>query len=126
MTVVTDKPGRLGPMYSWNTGSRLTNGATANFGVGSYPPTATPVPVAAVSGYDLVAFLGSIHFFPQQAHPLGDASGFAPAAHYSSPVSTHVSLGNLSMHSRVIPTNSTDRCQHSTPTYYKYISFVLL
>ena len=83
-------------MYSWNTGPHLTNGVTANFRVGGFSSSATNVnvPVATVSGNVLVAPRGLIHNFPQQAHSIGAASGFAPAAHFASPmVSSHDLLG---------------------------------
>ena len=80
-------------MYTY-TGSHQTNGATANYGVGGFSSAATAVPVVTVSGNVLVAPRGLIHNFPQQAHSIGAASGFAPAAHFASPmVSKHVSLG---------------------------------
>ena len=103
-------------MY-WNTGSRQTNGATANFGVGGFSSTATPVPVAAVSDNALVTHSGLIHRFSQQAHPIGAASGFANAAQFASPVSTNVSLGYfLPMHSRVHQTQfaSPMTCMHDS------------
>ena len=37
MTVVTDKFGRLGPMYSWNTGSRQTHFSDEDFIVDDTP-----------------------------------------------------------------------------------------
>ena len=60
--VVDKRTGRLGPMYSY-TGSRHTNGATANLGVGGFASTATTVPVAAVRENVLVARSGLIHDF---------------------------------------------------------------
>ena len=105
MTVLRDKTGQLGSRMYWNTGSAQPNGATANVGVGGYTSAATPVPVAAVSKNDLVAQWGLILFFSQQAHPMGDVSGFATATQFSSPVNVHVSLGVFSpMHSHVYQT----------------------
>ena len=84
-------------MYRYGLGTRQTNGATANFGVGVFSSAATSVPVATVSGNVLVSPSGLIHNFSQQAHSIGAASGFAPAAQFASPmVSAHDSLGSNS------------------------------
>ena len=103
-------------MYSqWKTGPRQTNGATANFGVGGIPSAGTAVPVATVSGNVMVTPRGLIHDFPQQAHSIGGASGFAPAAHFASPmVSLHDSLGLnyiMPMQSPAFQVRSTRRQQ---------------
>ena len=99
MVVVDNKTGRLGPMYTWNTGSRHTNGVTTNFGGGrSILLYGDTVPVTVVCENVLVDHPGLIHYFPQRTHPIGGASGFAPAA---PSVSTHDSLDFMSIHSRV-------------------------
>ena len=101
-------------MYTY-TGSHLTNGATANYGVGGFSSAGTAVPVATVSGNVLVAPRGLIHNFPQQTHSIGAASGFAPAAHFASPmVSSHDLLGSdsfLPMQSRALQVRSARRPQ---------------
>ena len=81
-------------MFNWH-GTHQTNGATANVGVGGFSTATARVPVVTVSENVLVALRGLIHYFPQQAHSVGAASGFAPAARYASPmVSAHESFGS--------------------------------
>ena len=102
-------------MYSWNTGSSQTNGVTANYGVGGFSSTGTAVPVATGIENVLVVPRGLIHHFPQQAHSIGAASGFAPAAHFASPmVSSHYLLDSdsfLPMQSRALQVRSARRSQ---------------
>ena len=96
-------------------GTRQTNGATANRGVGGFASTATAsaVPVAAVSDNVLLPNYGLMHNFSRQAHSIGTASGFAPAAHFASPmVSIDDSLGGFSlppMHSHAFQVRSSRR-----------------
>ena len=89
---------RLGSMFHQWTGAHQTNGATANYGVGGYASTATPVPVATVCECFGCPLLGLIHNFSQQARPIGAAGGFASASQIPATpmVSTHDMLGVIS------------------------------
>ena len=69
-------------MFHWSDGTHQTNGATANYGVGGYASTATPVPVATVCECFGCPLLGLIHNFSQQARPIGAAGGFASRTLY--------------------------------------------
>ena len=103
-------------------GTRQTNGATANRGVGGFASTATAsaVPVAAVSDNVLLPNYGLMHNFSRQAHSLGTASGFASAARFASPmVNIDESLGGFyssPMRSHVSQVRSSRRQQTAFQT----------
>ena len=84
-------------MFPWEPGTHQTNGATANYRVGGYASTATPVPVATVCKCFGCPFSGLIHYFIHQAHPAGASGGFASASQFSATpmVSAHDMLGTI-------------------------------